>query len=493
MLKELLCDGSFSDVSNGSCAAAPAESPRVVQHDSLAAAPAKASETETSERQLAGLHLPNIRKLRSPASADAPLRRQVLAQAGEGVPLDRLHQFHTMALSVDAGEIFTASSHLYGGTYGRVGLAIDGAGQPWAVKVMHTQPSNDVDTEVTRPEDFAKELTFTQKYVSSNAYAAADQNGEIYLFLPLQCASAHDTAKALRQSPAAHRAVIRSVGAQVAQGLAFMHGQGDVMLDLKPGNIMIDRAGYATMSDFGESRHIVDMQASIAADDWNKPGTELFSAPELHRAFNAGTPLTSLPALDVWSFGMALLDMTSELRGGPFKACVPFQSSAVLDDYFAWRTPRMGSTGFDMAHLDRPLSGEDPRGFTAYFQSVAAQDPDLCHLLLSDILVPGDVRADAATAHQRLLALQPESSDEAALAHHTMVVLGKQATAQAAVLDALHARQAHAYADISAGHATPHAKAAIDVSKTPSAMPTEPKPLLLRLFEFVGLSIETED
>jgi eukaryotic-like serine/threonine-protein kinase len=102
------------------------------------------------------------------------------------------------------------------------------------------------------------------------------------------------------------------VGAQLADGLAYIHHEGLVHRDLKPANVLV--APTATpwervkLADFGIAR-LVDAARLTATG--TAIGTAAYVAPEQIRADPAG------PAADIWSLGLVLLECLTGTRAYP--------------------------------------------------------------------------------------------------------------------------------------------------------------------------------
>jgi HEAT repeat protein len=82
-----------------------------------------------------------------------------------------------------------------------------------------------------------------------------------------------------RDGPLAVEEVVR-IGAQAAAGLAAAHAQGLIHRDVKPANILLDKAGNARLTDFGLARAVDDTsltQTGVIA------GTPQYMAPEQAR------------------------------------------------------------------------------------------------------------------------------------------------------------------------------------------------------------------
>ncbi|BBF99141.1 MULTISPECIES: serine/threonine-protein kinase [Pseudonocardia] len=92
---------------------------------------------------------------------------------------------------------------------------------------------------------------------------------------------------------------IRRIGTEVAQTLAYVHGQGVTHRDVKPSNILIDSDGRARLADFG-------IAALLGADGHTAAGeiigTPAYLAPEQVRGTDVGPPA------DVYALGLVLLE-----------------------------------------------------------------------------------------------------------------------------------------------------------------------------------------
>uniref|UniRef100_A0A0E0PQP8 Protein kinase domain-containing protein n=4 Tax=Oryza TaxID=4527 RepID=A0A0E0PQP8_ORYRU len=90
---------------------------------------------------------------------------------------------------------------------------------------------------------------------------------------------------------------VRAYAADVASGLAYLHGVGMVHGDVKGRNVVIGANGRAKLADFGCARR-ADSAGPIG-------GTPAFMAPEVARGEEQG------PAADVWALGCTVIEMAT--------------------------------------------------------------------------------------------------------------------------------------------------------------------------------------
>jgi serine/threonine-protein kinase len=96
-----------------------------------------------------------------------------------------------------------------------------------------------------------------------------------------------------------------SLCADIAGGLEFVHRAGVVHRDVKPHNVLLDRAGRALLGDFGLARDAAAGAGLTATGEIF--GTPHYMSPEQA----AGHSRTAGPASDVWSLGATLFEALS--------------------------------------------------------------------------------------------------------------------------------------------------------------------------------------
>lgn len=200
------------------------------------------------------------------------------------------------------------------GGLGHVWLAEDTQldGEQVACKVLKRELSGDVRAIA----DLKREVLLTRRLhhehiVSVHTFWEAGD----HRFVTMDFVEGEDLSAALRarQSPFSLEEVA-AWGAQLAGALDYAHARGVLHRDVKPANIMLDRAGAVRLTDFGIARAANEMLGRRGAEQ--PCGTIIYMAPEQILGERAG------PRGDQYSLAVTMYEL---LSGAP-----PFSKGSLL-------------------------------------------------------------------------------------------------------------------------------------------------------------------
>ena len=171
---------------------------------------------------------------------------------------------------------------------------------------------------------------------------------------------------------------------QIAQGLVYIHGEGNPHFDLKPDNILLASDGSGKfvpkLADFGMT--FVDVEASVKDKDSIAPvGTWEYLAPECWKRKYGNPGFAS----DIFSFGMMLWEMVARKRiYSVFPGFYQDEFAPTVND------KKTGMKGVDVAQIAERLAVKEQRPPSTWTGSDDLEHhcPALLYLLMQACWVP---------------------------------------------------------------------------------------------------------
>jgi serine/threonine protein kinase len=196
------------------------------------------------------------------------------------------------------------TGELLDGRY-RLGTLLGRGGMSDVFRAVDEVNSTDVAIKIVRSPDreyaqrLAQEARALRRFSNPGIVQLFETgvNGDM-AYLVMEFVDGPSLDQVLRQGPLS-TAETASIGASLADALAYAHAQGVVHRDVKPANILIGADGLARLTDFGIAR-LVDTSTMTLVG--TMIGTATYMAPEQLENHAVG------PSADVWSLGIVLLE-----------------------------------------------------------------------------------------------------------------------------------------------------------------------------------------
>lgn len=240
----------------------------------------------------------------SPATADFTAGQEINNHAADG---SSASAEKTDALAADLGGRYELRRLLGRGGMGCVYLARDRTlGRDVALKMPRF--------EAGRPELIERFYREARSAAALNhpgicpIFDVNEHNGTPYLTMAF--VEGPTLAEMLRERGPLPSEEAARIVREVAQAMHEAHRAGVVHRDLKPGNVMLDRAGRAVVMDFGLARQFDIAPEQCVTRFGMVLGTPAYMAPEQ----TGGDPATVGPAADIWALGVILYELLTGQR-----------------------------------------------------------------------------------------------------------------------------------------------------------------------------------
>jgi eukaryotic-like serine/threonine-protein kinase len=274
-----------------------------------------------------------------------------------------------MSLSLNAEVLasrYQLESLIASGGMGSVWRAVDLVlDRPVAVKLLRAELAQHPDT-IARFRAEARHAAGLSHPAIAQVYDFGEASGDKPAFIVMELIDGPPLTDLVARG-ALPAAEVLDLIAQVAGGLAVAHAAGVVHRDIKPGNLLIDRAGLVKITDFGVAYAAGSAPLTRAG---TLIGTPAYLAPERISGQSAG------PASDLYSLGMVAYECLS--------GQVPFTGTAMeiaLAHRLQSLPPLPSSVPAEVTRLISDLTARDPAYRPANAAEVASRAAALANAM----------------------------------------------------------------------------------------------------------------
>ncbi len=267
---------------------------------------------------------------------------------------------------------------IHGNSRSHIYLAEDGNS---ATRVAIKIPSVDLRGDPVYLERFMLEEWIARRINSAHVLKPSTlKRQRTALYVVTEFIEGQTLAQWMIDNPAPPIETVRDIVEQIAKGLLAFHRMEMLHQDLRPNNIMIDKAGTVKIIDFGATRVAGLIESETTTLQPHILGTAQYTAPEYFLG-EAGTPCADLFSLGVITYQMlsGRLPYGAEVAKTRSKAAQrKLKYASVLDDYReipAWIDPVLAKAVhpdpnrryqelsefiYDLRHPNNTLLGKGP-------------------------------------------------------------------------------------------------------------------------------------
>lgn len=185
------------------------------------------------------------------------------------------------------------------------------AGERVAVKFLHQHLLDDAGARARFLREARAGLNVRNRnLVRVHAIDEAEILGSPVLYIVMELVEGQTLRDLLKEGPAPEP-LVRSIGEQVANGIAALHASGTVHLDIKPENVVLAQGGRAVVMDLGFARSLTPATESERLEVASFAGSVAYAAPERLR----GQPPSAQS--DIYSIGILLFELATGERPFP--------------------------------------------------------------------------------------------------------------------------------------------------------------------------------